>query len=284
MRFLPVGLDTRNRPCTVVGGGAVGTRKALTLARAGALVTVVAPEVTPELAGEIGAGRIRWIRERFRPDHVTDAFLAVMATDDPDLNAAGIQLAAQRGVLACDASSARHSRLIFGALLESDDVTIATFTDGRDPTLARDTRDAIAELLGRSSDGNGNGKKRLVRDTVLILAAHGSRNRLWGAPLETLTADIQAALGEENVRLAYVQFGTPPLESAVAEAANAGARAVRVLPLFMTGEGHVERDIRPLIRRMRDAYPHLDLELLAPVGESAAFRKALLEIARETIS
>lgn len=282
MRFLPVGLDTRNRPCTVVGGGVVGTRKALTLARAGALVTVVAPEVTPELAGAIGAGRIRWVQERFRPEHLSDAFLAVMATDDPDLNAAGIQLAAQRGVLACDASSARHSRVIFGALLENDDVTIATFTDGRHPERARDARDEIAKLLGRPA--RGNGKRRLVTDTVLILAAHGSRNRSWGAPLESLTATIQAELGEENVRLAYVQFGTPALDAAIAEAANGGAGAIRVLPLFMTGEGHVDRDIRPLIQRLREAYPHLDLELLEPVGESAPFRNALLEIARETIS
>lgn len=282
MRFLPVGLDTRNRPCTVVGGGAVGTRKALTLARAGARVTVVAPEVTPALEDEIAAGRVRWIRERFRPEQLSDAFLAVMATDDPDLNAAGIQLAAQRGVLACDASSARHSRLIFGALLENDDVTIATFTDGRDPNRARDTRDEIAKLLGRPAGGNG--KRRLLKETVVVLAAHGSRNRSWGVPLEELTASIQAELGEENVRLAYVQFGTPPLETAVVEAAGAGARAVRVLPLFMTGEGHVERDIRPLIERLRQAYPHLDLELLPPVGETAPFRNALLDIAKETIA
>ncbi len=46
LRFLPVGLDVRGQRCLVVGGGGVGTRKALTLARVGADVTVIAPALT----------------------------------------------------------------------------------------------------------------------------------------------------------------------------------------------------------------------------------------------
>ena len=44
LRFLPVGLNVRGRRCVVVGGGNVGTRKVGNLARAGADVTVVAPD------------------------------------------------------------------------------------------------------------------------------------------------------------------------------------------------------------------------------------------------
>jgi siroheme synthase-like protein len=131
----------------VVGGGTVGARKALKLARAGAEVTVVSPRVGEGLLRAIEDGRVRWVKERFSADHLAGAYLVVMATDDPVLNAAGALLAAQERALACDASSARHSQVIFGALLESDGVTIATFTDGRDPALARQVRDEIAGLL-----------------------------------------------------------------------------------------------------------------------------------------
>ena len=44
MKYLPVGLDVRGRICIVVGGGHIGTRKAVNLLRAGAEVTVVSPE------------------------------------------------------------------------------------------------------------------------------------------------------------------------------------------------------------------------------------------------
>ncbi len=78
-----------------------------------------------------------------------NVFLAVAATDDDDRNAAVVQAAVRSGTLACDASSAERSQVIFGALLEGEDVTIAVFTGGRDPALARRTRDQITDLIGQ---------------------------------------------------------------------------------------------------------------------------------------
>ncbi len=49
MRYYPVNLDIRNRKCLVVGGGSVGTRKAMTLLDCGAKVTVVSTDVTEQL-------------------------------------------------------------------------------------------------------------------------------------------------------------------------------------------------------------------------------------------
>jgi len=145
MRFLPLALDLHGQQCLVVGGGSVGTRKALTLARAGALVTVLSPHITDELAEHIGPGRITWIEARFRAEHVRQDYrLVIMATDDAGLNAAGARAAAEHNVLACDASSMEDSRVIFGALLERDGVTVAVFTDGRDPARAARVRDSIA--------------------------------------------------------------------------------------------------------------------------------------------
>lgn len=152
MHFLPVGLEVSERRCVVVGGGAVGARKVRTLLNAGADVTVVSPKVTTDLAREIDEGRVHWYRETMRGEHLEGAYLVVMATDDPVINAAGVQIASDLHALACDASSARGSNVIFGAILERDDVTIATFTDGRDPGGARRARDRIARLLSKDDD------------------------------------------------------------------------------------------------------------------------------------
>jgi siroheme synthase-like protein len=147
LQFLPVGIDVRGKPCLVVGGGAVGTRKVRTLARTGADVTVVSLTVTEELQALIERGDVRWIQCPYRADHATGAFLAVAATDDPRLNAAVVDQARHAGALACDASSGNGSQLIFGALFESDGATIAVFTDGKDPAHARRTRDHLARLI-----------------------------------------------------------------------------------------------------------------------------------------
>lgn len=147
LRFLPVGLDVRGKSCIVIGGGSVGTRKVHTLVRAGADVSIVSPTVTDELAAEIDAGRVRWTKDAFQQEHLDDAHLVIAATDDKDLNATIIQAANVRRALGCDASSVDRSQVIFGALHTSEDATIAVFTDGRDPTHARRTRDRIADLL-----------------------------------------------------------------------------------------------------------------------------------------
>lgn len=147
LRFLPVGLDVRGRRCLVVGGGAVGTRKVTTLLAAGATLTIAAPTVSRELAGRIERGEVSWVSEPFRESHLESTFLVVTATNDDSCNATIAGLAAERGILVCDASSADRSDVIFGALLRRDGVTVAVFTDGRDPALARKTRDRIGELF-----------------------------------------------------------------------------------------------------------------------------------------
>ena len=147
-RFLPVGLDIRGKSCLVVGGGSVGTRKVNNLVRAGAKVTVVSPAVTKDLTAQIETGGVRWVPDSFREECLDGVFLVVAATDDESMNARVVSRAGERGILVCDASSSDRSQIIFGALHRADDgVTIAVFTDGRDPAGARRTRDTIARLL-----------------------------------------------------------------------------------------------------------------------------------------
>jgi siroheme synthase-like protein len=104
--------------------------------------------VTDTLAAQLESDRVRWIQDEYREDHLEGAFLAVAATDDESLNARIVEGATCRGILVCDASSADRSKIIFGALHKAEqNVTIAVFTDGRDPAEARRTRDHIAGLL-----------------------------------------------------------------------------------------------------------------------------------------
>ena len=146
-RFLPVGLCITGRKCLVIGGGQVGTRKVRTLLRAGGVVTVVSLAVGEELSKLIESGRVVWAKGHFRDEHLADAFLVVAATDDRTVNSAVVELATERNVLICDASSAERSQVIFGALLETGDVTVAVFSGGRDPASSRRTRDRIADLI-----------------------------------------------------------------------------------------------------------------------------------------
>lgn len=156
LRFLPVAIDLHGKSCVVVGGGEIGTRKVSTLLRAGAIVTVISPEVSVPLTEVIEAGRVHWIAEAFREELLGEAYLIVVATDDELLNAEIVRLADRRRALVCDASSADRSQVIFGALLQRDDLTVAVFTGGRDPGKSRRTRDKIERFLSGHDEGLGS--------------------------------------------------------------------------------------------------------------------------------
>ncbi|MCG6954371.1 MAG: hypothetical protein LJF04_00140 [Gemmatimonadetes bacterium] len=180
LRFFPVGLDLRGRRCFVVGGGVIGTRKALTLASCGAEVIVIAPEVTHGLAEAATAGTIRHLATPFEAEHLDGAFLVVAATDDDELNEAVAEAAAEVGALVCDASSAGRSQLTFGAMLRRDDATVAVFTDGRDPAHARRTRDRIAGFLDRSGgsrDGSSSEEVGAAEPAHVCIGEDPARDR-----------------------------------------------------------------------------------------------------------
>jgi siroheme synthase-like protein len=152
MKYLPIGLNVRDKKCVVVGGGRIGTRKVETLLGAGGAVHVISPAASPRIEELADSGKITWSRETFTPHDLDGALLAVAATDDEGLNARLVEVGREMGVLTCDASSAERSELIFGALHHGDGLTIAVFTDGEDPSRSRATRDRIAALV---SDPNG---------------------------------------------------------------------------------------------------------------------------------
>ena len=81
MDFLPVFMRLTGRPALVVGGGEVAARKAALLLDAGAIVTVVSPEVCVTFDEWIQEDRITVIQREFQSTDITDQALVIAATD-----------------------------------------------------------------------------------------------------------------------------------------------------------------------------------------------------------
>ncbi len=117
---------------------------------------------------------------------------------------------------------------------------------------------------------------------MLILIAHGSRDPRWRASVERVTAALQDDLGRDKIGLAYMDCTPPTLMDVAADAVRMGVGRIRVLPLFLAVEGHVERDVVPLVDQVRGALDALEIELLEPVGQMPPFRELLRRIALTT--
>ena len=80
MNYFPVFFDLTAQAVLVVGGGEVALRKVVLLERSGAAITLVAPQVHPELQERAAAGKIKLAMREFVPDDLNGAFL-LMACD-----------------------------------------------------------------------------------------------------------------------------------------------------------------------------------------------------------
>jgi uroporphyrin-III C-methyltransferase/precorrin-2 dehydrogenase/sirohydrochlorin ferrochelatase len=87
MEYLPIFIRLTEQPVLVVGGGEVAARKIELLLRAGAHVTVVAPELISSLAEKVASGTIEYLDVEFHPDHLIGKRLAIAATSKRAVNA-----------------------------------------------------------------------------------------------------------------------------------------------------------------------------------------------------
>jgi uroporphyrin-III C-methyltransferase / precorrin-2 dehydrogenase / sirohydrochlorin ferrochelatase len=139
---IPVLLDLHDRAVVVVGGGRVAERRVRTLLDAGARVTVIAPVISPAVAGHDVTVQLR----EYRSGDLAEAWLAVTATDDPQANAAVAAEASSRRVFCVRADLAAGGSARIPAVHTSGDLTVSV-NAGDDPVRAVELRNLIAAAL-----------------------------------------------------------------------------------------------------------------------------------------
>jgi siroheme synthase-like protein len=80
VNYLPILLKLRDRPCLVVGGGDVATKRVEQLLRMNARVTVISPRVTETIERLVGTGQLWLFRRLYATGDVKGYFLAYAAT------------------------------------------------------------------------------------------------------------------------------------------------------------------------------------------------------------
>ncbi len=129
----PVNLDLSGRRVLVVGGGHVAARKVAGLLRAGAVVTVVAPEAVSEIAEDPD---VRWHQRPYRRGEVASYRLALTATDDPAVNRQVARDGDAANVLVNSADDPVNCSFILPAVVRRGDLQLTVSTNGRSPAFA----------------------------------------------------------------------------------------------------------------------------------------------------
>jgi len=145
--YFPVFFDLKGQPVLVVGGGEVALRKVSLLERTGALITLVAPEVAPELEARAAQGALRLQVREFVPGDLDGARLVIVATSHRAINRWIAELSETRNIPVNVVDDRDASRFIVPAIIDRDPVLVAISTGGTSPVLARRLRERLEAMI-----------------------------------------------------------------------------------------------------------------------------------------
>ena len=188
MTPFPAFLLLEGRPVLVVGAGPVASSKLAGLLEAGARVTVVAPEMRPE----VEEAPVTRVRRAFEPKDL-DGCWFVVAAATPGVNLAVARAAEERHVFVNAVDDMAAATAYLGGVVRRGGVTVAISTGGRAPALAGLLREALDSLL---PDDLGEWKAEAERMRPVWRAERvpiGERRSLLLRALQKLYADRSAA-------------------------------------------------------------------------------------------
>ena len=144
MSRFPLFIDLTGKRAVVIGGGAVGLRRAAALRDFGAAVTVISPTLSGPLPD------VTHLPRPYRAGDLEGAFLAVAATDDGAVNTAAGEEARSLGVLFNRADDPGRCDFFFPAICLGKGLVAGVVGDGGDhrktAEAARRIRKTLEEL------------------------------------------------------------------------------------------------------------------------------------------
>lgn len=126
----PMLISLEGRRCVIAGGGKIALRRARTLLKCGADVTVISPEFTEGFPAMCTPVRRKW-----RQNDIEGAFLAVAATNDRSVNSQIATSCRDAGIPVSVADNAAEGTFMFPALITSGGCSVSVSTNGISASL-----------------------------------------------------------------------------------------------------------------------------------------------------
>ncbi len=144
----PIYADLTGRAVLVVGGGVVAARKVGALLKRQIRVTVVAPELCPELQGLADDSGLVIHQRGYRTGDLAEHWLVIAATDDSELNRKVFADAGKARIFCNVVDQPQLCTFHVPAVVRQGLLQIAISTAGVSPALAKKIRLELEEQFG----------------------------------------------------------------------------------------------------------------------------------------
>jgi len=145
--LLSIELNMDGRNVLVVGGGRIALRKVKTLLPTGARITVVAPQIDPELVSLASVNASITLNTRaYDPQDLRGISLVFICTDKPAVNAQVSNDSRARRILVNNACDYQDGDFIVPARMDfGENIAVTVSTQGKAPSLAKKLKQYIQE-------------------------------------------------------------------------------------------------------------------------------------------
>jgi len=208
MDYFPLFAHIKNSPCLVAGGGAVAERKVRQLLKAGAEVTVCAPDINQgllQLAAET-PGNLHLQARKFAAADLNGTVFVVAATNNNAVNQQ-IAAAAKAAATLCNVVDNREiSTAILPAVVDRSPLIVAVSSSGESPVLATRIRQRIeSELAPRAGElalfmGQWRNKVKTA------IADPDARRKFWQSLLDGPVAELILDNRAEEAKAGFTEM------------------------------------------------------------------------------
>lgn len=166
MDIFPISLKLKQQICLIVGGGSIAYRKAFLLHKSGAVLHIVAPEVSADLeALVIESGGCIFKRCFTESDLDQPYKLVIAATDQAEVNQSVFEYCEQRNLLVNSVDDIPHCRFMVPAIVDRSPLVISIASNGTSPVLSRQIRTQLETMIphgmGKLADFSGQWRSRV---------------------------------------------------------------------------------------------------------------------------
>ena len=149
MAYYPIFIELAEMRVLVIGGGRVAKEKIEGLLRADAAgrITVIAPQLLPELKALSEQGELRWLEREYQEGDLEGYDFCMVATDDGAINARVAAEGRRRKIWVNAADDTANCDFILPSVVRQGKVVLAASTGGASPALARRLREELTDYL-----------------------------------------------------------------------------------------------------------------------------------------
>ena len=194
MGFYPLLIDLQGLPCLVAGGGALAKHKVELLVGQGAAVTVVAPEISPE----IRALPVAAAERRVRAEDAEGKALVVDATGDADAERLLREACRRMHIPFNSACRLGDGTAVFPAVHQTGRTVVAVSTLGASPAACSRLRDQLAAHVPEEMDAILDGMAALRPLSRHWFDDQGARKRFLHRCLDEMLKQGRPLAPEET--------------------------------------------------------------------------------------